>query len=334
MNTRFVQDFEDLAVLGKGAFGRVHQCRNRMDGCTYAVKRLMRKMIGDGRKKDQLREVLALSALQANGDCPASIVRYYSSWVEDGFLHIQTEYCARGNLHAQMTNQGRVLDSGTLIRLCLEMAQAFEYIHGRHMVHLDCKPENILETADGTFKLSDFGLALPTTGPNSPAARGVLEFEGDRRYLAREVLQGDNLTQLPKGDMFALGLTLYELAKGEPLPSNGPLWDQLRYGVIQPCARLPEEGLLFMLIRSLINVNPLDRPSASEVVAFIRASSTTPSSPSPTSSSSASSSVGSQPSPSSTPPLPAQTTMAIACSPAPLAVAESNFRSPTPCSSL
>ncbi len=60
---------------------------------------------------------------------------------------------------------------------------SLSYIHGKRMVHLDVKPENILETETGEFKLSDFGLALPLTGPNSPQGRGVLEFEGSLSLL-------------------------------------------------------------------------------------------------------------------------------------------------------
>lgn len=53
--------------------------------------------------------------------------------------------------------------------------------------------------------------------------------EGDVRYLAREVLQ-EQFTELPKADVFSLGLMAYEAAGGGPLPKEGDEWHALRNG--------------------------------------------------------------------------------------------------------
>lgn len=74
---------------------------------------------------------------------------------------------------------------------------------------------------EGSLKIGDFGLA--TTWP---AARGI-EGEGDRRYIAPEILQGK---YDKPADVFALGLIMFEIASNVWLPDNGPHWLALREG--------------------------------------------------------------------------------------------------------
>ncbi|XP_002128488.2 eukaryotic translation initiation factor 2-alpha kinase 3 [Ciona intestinalis] len=75
--SRFLTDFEPLECLGKGGFGIVFKARNKMDDCTYAVKRILLPNNVSSRDK-VLREVRALAKL----DHPA-IVRYFNSWNEE-----------------------------------------------------------------------------------------------------------------------------------------------------------------------------------------------------------------------------------------------------------
>lgn len=89
-------------------------------------------------------------------------------------------------------------------------------------MHLDIKPANVLISFDGTLKISDFGMAT-----RWPAQNGI-EREGDRTYLAPEVIQ-TNIYDKPV-DIFSLGLTIIEVAGNEGLPPNGVVWQSLRSG--------------------------------------------------------------------------------------------------------
>lgn len=85
------------------------------------------------------------------------------------------------------------------------------------------KPSNIFIDFEGTLKIGDFGMAA-----SLPIEKGYgIDFEGDREYLAYEVLRGE--IDKP-ADVFSLGLIMLEIAANVKLPDNGATWTALRTG--------------------------------------------------------------------------------------------------------
>jgi serine/threonine protein kinase len=107
------------------------------------------------------------------------------------------------------------------------------------------------------YKLGDLGQAARTS---SDAVN-----EGDSRYLSRELLEGD-CSRLPASDVFALGLTLYELARGWGLPTGGEEYAALRRGEL-PAPHLSHLSLpVQALLGSMVREDADARPTAAQLL--------------------------------------------------------------------
>jgi len=311
--TRYYKEFAEQLKIGSGVFGSVFLCRHRLDGCLYAVKKSLRPVAGSSNERRAMNEVYAHAVLGAH----AHVVRYYSAWAEDDHMVIQNEYCAGGSLGQAISQQrmhGAVSTERQARTVLLHVAKGLKYIHSLHMVHLDVKPDNVFiaseddrhntpssqrhrrrsfgsvddgfeddtpSAASNTYKIGDLG---HVTSVIDPAVE-----EGDCRYLAPEMLQ-DDYSDLPRVDVFALGLTIYEAATGRHLPQNGEEWHTIRNGNLPD---IPGYSKPFQdLIKRMIHIDPSRRPTAAELVehdifreeprgAVAAADSTTPTRPEP-----------------------------------------------------
>jgi len=200
---------------------------------------------------------------------------------------IQNEYCNGGSLGqavASQRNQGTACTERQARTILLHVAKGLKYIHSMHMVHLDVKPDNIFISSDGdrhntsitqrsSFSSVDDGFEDDTPAANNTYKIGDLGHvtsvldpaveEGDCRYLAPEMLQ-DDYSDLPRVDIFALGLTIYEAATGRNLPRNGEEWHSIRNGNLPDIPGYSEE--IQDLIKRMIHADPSQRPTASELV--------------------------------------------------------------------
>jgi WD40 repeat protein/serine/threonine protein kinase len=108
----------------------------------------------------------------------------------------------RSELSSVTSNYRRFCNN--VARLGLQAAEALAYAHGRGVIHRDIKPANLLLDTTGVLWISDFGLAKT----QDPALTETGDVLGTLRYMAPERFRGECDTQ---ADVYALGLTLYEL---------------------------------------------------------------------------------------------------------------------------
>ncbi|XP_008049289.1 wee1-like protein kinase 2 [Carlito syrichta] len=274
MASRYEKEFLEIEKIGVGEFGIVYKCVKRLDGCVYAIKRSTKPFAELSNENLALHEVYAHAVL---GHHP-HVVRYHSSWAEDDYMIIQNEYCNGGSLQAAISenaNFGNHFQEPKLKDILLQVSLGLKYIHNSGMVHLDIKPSNIfichkmqsdfsevIEEAENEadwflsasviYKIGDLG---HVTSINIPKVE-----EGDIRFLANEILQED-YRQLPKADIFALGLTIAVAAGAESLPANGAAWHHIREGNFPDLPQELSEDF-YSLLKNMIYPDPGERPSA------------------------------------------------------------------------
>ncbi len=244
--SKMLTEFRQGPCIGQGTFAQVWHAVHRLDGMEYAIKKSKRAVRGVLDQRRALREVQAWGRLQQ----VPHVVQYHTCWMEEDHLYVQLEYCPETLRVAQEWSEMEV-------RRCLHhMSAALMGIHAQGLVHLDVKPENILLSTRQTYKLTDFGTAVKSDGSMDPP-------EGDTRYLALERLQG-NTAHLPASDVFALGLTIYQLLSQDPLPAQGPKWHALRSGDVPLVPKYSRS--LQQLISMMIHPDPLQRPRPDEIL--------------------------------------------------------------------
>ncbi|KAF2876347.1 hypothetical protein BDV95DRAFT_483379 [Massariosphaeria phaeospora] len=222
--------FHDVRKLdGDGEFSYVFRVSDPVDkrlalesppgSRVWVVKKSKKPYLGHMDRAKKLREVDILYALRGN----EHVISIQNHWEEKYHLYIQTEYCEGGNLKT-FTNgagfKGRI-DDFRIWKILLEVSLGLKHIHEHNFVHLDMKPANIFVDFEGVLKIGDFGMAS-----SWPAPRHI-EGEGDRHYLAPEVLNG---RYDKPADVFALGMIITEIAGNCVIPENGDDWRNLRSG--------------------------------------------------------------------------------------------------------
>src|SRR5262249_29920602 len=130
----------------------------------------------------------------------------------DGWPYLALEYVEGGTLaHRLKEKPFAARQAAHVVRV---LAMAVDYAHRRGVVHRDLKPGNVLLTAEGEPKITDFGLAKRLQGEQGQTATG--DVLGTASYMAPEQAQGRTREVGPATDVYALGAILYDLLTGRP----------------------------------------------------------------------------------------------------------------------
>lgn len=157
-----LDELEQVAVLGEGAFGLVKLMRHKTTGEVFALKAMSkRKLVETKQVNSVLREKKILSSLSH-----PFIVRLVGAHQDRDSLFLLQEYCAGGDFFSLLLRQGGTLTVSQSTFYAAVVAVTVDYLHRSRVVHRDVKPENLLLSRDGTPRLADFGFAkiLPEDG--------------------------------------------------------------------------------------------------------------------------------------------------------------------------
>jgi WD40 repeat protein len=198
--------------------GVVYKARQTQLGRMVALKMILSGgMAGEEELARFRTEAEAIARLQH-----ANIVQIHEVGEHDGRPFFSLEFCSGGSLADKLN--GTPLPAEEAARLLETLAQAMEAAHQAHVIHRDLKPANVLLAADGTPKITDFGLAKKLDMPGQTHTGAVM---GTPSYMAPEQAGGHKDVG-PAADVYSLGAILYELLTGRPPFKGASAWDTMQ----------------------------------------------------------------------------------------------------------
>jgi eukaryotic-like serine/threonine-protein kinase len=203
-----IPGYEVEAVLGRGGMGVVFRGRHVPLNRPVAIKMMLAGTYAGRRERERFqREAEAVARLRH-----PNVVQIYDIGDVDGRPYFTMELVDGGSLAQKLA--GTPQPALQAAELAVTLAGAVQAAHSCGIVHRDLKPGNVLLTADGTPKISDFGLARRLDDTAGATQTGVAV--GTPSYMAPEQAHGRPATVGPAADVYALGAILYELLTGRP----------------------------------------------------------------------------------------------------------------------
>ncbi|MET0626357.1 MAG: serine/threonine-protein kinase [Pyrinomonadaceae bacterium] len=261
-----VGEYRIVDFLGAGGMGEVYRAMHQKIGRVAAVKVLTQATQSSGFVERFFNEARIQASLQH-----PNVATLYDFCEVGGQPCIIMEYVDGQTISERIAAYGAPLPLAETVYVFERVCEAIEYIHRNGVIHRDIKSNNIKISSQGQVKLLDFGIAKGQTSQQLTQVGSVI---GTLQYLAPELIRGG--TADARGDIWALGVLLYEMVTGRtPFDAEtiGDLCDRIDRVEYAPAAQLnpgvPRE--FTAIISRCLRKNPAERyASAADLLADAR----------------------------------------------------------------
>ena len=200
-------EFEIVELIGVGGMGKVYLARQTSLGRQVAVKVLPKQIMQEEAAIERFRREAMLAAQLTH----PNIAQVYTIGTQGDVHYVAMELIRGGDVATMLKERGRipVAEAAPIIRQALlGVASA----HAEGIIHRDLKPQNLMITAHGVVKVTDFGLARAVASDSSLTASGAVL--GTPLYMSPEQAEGKKVDA--RTDIYALGATFYHMVCGRP----------------------------------------------------------------------------------------------------------------------
>lgn len=262
------EDFEMIKLISRGAYGSVYLVRHYESRQRFALKKIIKHSV---MLRNQIEQVFAERDIMSFADNPF-VVSMYCSFETRKYLCLVMEYVEGGDCASLLKSIGPLPPDMAKFYFA-ETVLAVEYLHSYGIVHRDLKPDNLLITAFGHIKLTDFGLSkmglmsLATHLYEVYIDKDTKQFSDKQVYGTPEYIAPEVILRQGYGkpvDWWSMGIILYEFLIG-CVPFFGETPEELFAHTVNDDIEWPgEEDWPIRteakdLISALLQQNPRDR---------------------------------------------------------------------------
>jgi len=264
--------FRIVRFIGAGGMGEVYEAADQELRITVALKTIRYdRLAGSEETLDRFRQEAKLARRVTH----ANVCRIFDVGRDGDRLYLTMELVHGETLAGMIRRRGHIPAIAAL-PLARQMAAGLDAIHEQGLVHRDFKPANVLiAESPGELRavITDFGLTRVQDDTVTMAAPGVPHLAGTPDYMAPEQLLGNTVG--PATDVYAFGLTLYEMVTGtRAYPGGGMLENATQRLAQQPDPPSRRDPLLprhwdTVILRCLARDPAARFPSAGAVAAAL-----------------------------------------------------------------
>ncbi|QRW06533.1 Serine/threonine-protein kinase [Ceratobasidium sp. AG-Ba] len=218
-----LNDFNFLAVLGKGNFGKVMLAEEKKTNGLYAIKVLKKEFVIDHDEVESTRSEKRVFLAAARERHPF-LLGLHSCFQTETRIYFVMEYVSGGDLMLHIQRKQFSLRQAKFY--ACEVLLALEYFHAQGIIYRDLKLDNILLTLDGHVKVADYGLCKE----NMEYGQTTSTFCGTPEFMAPEILLEQRYGRAV--DWWAFGVLTYEMLLGQS-PFRGDDEDEIFDAILE-----------------------------------------------------------------------------------------------------